>query len=131
MLCEGGEGVIKERIRSEQSCYKGGYEMETRIAQHPILGEYEKRKKVTFFYNGKEMQGFEGEPIAASLLAAGIRIHRYTAKRHEPRGIYCAIGRCTDCVMVVDGEPNVRTCITPLKEGMQIRTQDGLQAKEE
>ena len=33
-------------------------------------------------------------------------------KEHKPRGIFCAIGRCTDCVMVVDGKPNVRTCMT-------------------
>lgn len=63
-------------------------------------------------------------------MAAGVKVHRYTAKQHKPRGIYCAIGRCTDCVMVVNGEPNVRTCITPLEEGMDIKIQDGLQAKE-
>ena len=53
-------------------------------------------------------------------------IHRYTSKRHEPRGIFCAIGRCTDCVMVVDGVPNIRTCVTPLHEGMDVRTQYGV-----
>lgn len=104
--------------------------MKARISEHPILGDYAKGKKVTFFYNGQELEGYEGEPIAAALLAAGIRIHRYTAKMHQPRGIYCAIGRCTDCVMVVNGEPNVRTCITPLEEGMKVETQDGVQAKE-
>ena len=41
-------------------------------------------------------------------------VHRYTAKRHEARGVFCAIGRCTDCVMVVDGRPNVRTCMRML-----------------
>jgi aerobic-type carbon monoxide dehydrogenase small subunit (CoxS/CutS family) len=55
-------------------------------------------------------------------------VHRYTAKRHEPRGIFCAIGRCTDCVMVVDGVPNVRTCMTPLTEGMRVQTQYGATA---
>ena len=50
-------------------------------------------------------------------------------KEHKPRGIFCAIGRCTDCVMVVDGVPNVRTCITPLKEGMDVRTQYGVSDK--
>ena len=43
----------------------------------------------------------------------GIMVHRHTAKLHEPRGIYCGIGQCTDCVMTVNGKPNVRTCITP------------------
>lgn len=100
--------------------------METRIETHPILGEIEKGRKVTFLYNRKELQGYEGEPIAAALKAEGVMVHRYTKKQHKPRGIFCAIGRCTDCVMVVDGKPNVRTCVTPLKEGMRIETQYGV-----
>ncbi len=98
-----------------------------RIAEHPIIESYQKGRKVTFTFDGKEMEGFEGEPIAVALRAAGVMIHRYTQKRHEPRGIFCAIGRCTDCVMVVDGRPNIRTCMTPLKEGMQVETQYGVQ----
>ena len=84
-----------------------------------------------FSYDGTTLEGYEGEPIAAALRVAGVMAHRYTAKRHEPRGVFCAIGRCTDCVMVVDGKPNVRTCITPLKEGMVVQTQYGASAKEE
>jgi hypothetical protein len=61
---------------------------------------------------------------------AGVMVHRYTRKEHKPRGIFCAIGRCTDCVMVVNGQPNVRTCITPLEEGMEIRTQYGVTAEQ-
>ena len=94
-----------------------------RIKEHPILGEAPEKKKVTFRFDGKTMEGYEGEPIAAALKAEGVMVHRYTKKRHEPRGIFCAIGRCTDCVMIVDGKPNVRTCITPLKEGMTVQTQ--------
>lgn len=97
-----------------------------RITNHPILGETPQRKLVTFTYNGKTLEGYEGEPIAAALRVAGVMTHRYTAKRHEPRGVFCAIGRCTDCVMVVDGMPNVRTCITPLKAGMTVETQYGV-----
>lgn len=100
-----------------------------RINEHPILGKYEKGRKVTFFLDGKEMEGFEGEPIAAALRAAGVTTHRHTRKFDKPRGIFCAIGRCTDCVMCVDGELNVRTCITPLKEGMHVETQYGLSTK--
>ena len=105
--------------------------MGTRITEHPILGVPQKGSLVSFTYDGKKIQGYEGEPIAAALRVAGVMAHRYTAKRHEPRGVFCAIGRCTDCVMVVDGKPNVRTCITPLKEGMIVETQYGASAKEE
>ena len=101
-----------------------------RIKEHPILGVYEKSKTVKFIFDGKEMEGYEGEPIAVALKAAGVMIHRYTKKEHKPRGIFCAIGRCTDCVMIVDGRPNVRTCITPLTDGMKIQTQYGVSAKE-
>ena len=101
-----------------------------RITEHPILGKQEKGREVTFYYDGMELKGFEGEPVAAAQKAAGIMVHRYTKKLHTPRGIFCAIGRCTDCVMVVDGKPNVRTCVTPLKEGMRVETQYGVGGKE-
>jgi len=96
------------------------------ISEHPILGTIEKGQIVTFFLDGKLMEGCEGEPIAVAIKANGIMIHRYTQKNHEPRGIFCAIGRCTDCVMIVDGVPNIRTCITPLVQGMTVQTQDGV-----
>ena len=103
----------------------------SRITNHPILGETPERKLVKFTYDGKTLEGDEGEPIASALRVAGVMAHRYTAKKHEPRGVFCAIGRCTDCVMVVDGKPNVRTCITPLAEGMTVETQYGVSNKKE
>lgn len=100
----------------------------SRIENHPILGEPEKGREVTFIFDGKEMKGCEGEPIAMALKANGVVIHRYTKKEHKPRGVFCAIGRCTDCVMVVNGKPNVRTCVTPLEESMIVEIQDGVTA---
>jgi predicted molibdopterin-dependent oxidoreductase YjgC len=102
-----------------------------RIEEHPILGKNPERRKVSFFYDDKQMEGYEGEPIAIALEASGVMIHRYTTKHHQPRGIFCAIGRCTDCVMVVNGKPNVRTCITPLEEEMTVETQYGVTTKKE
>ena len=95
-----------------------------RISEHPIIESYNKGRKVTFSFDGKELSGYEGESIAAALKAAGVMVHRYTAKQHKPRGIFCAIGRCTDCVMIVNGQRNVRTCITPVEDGMIIETQN-------
>lgn len=103
--------------------------MAARIVEHPILGVQEKGELVKFTFDGKELEGCEGEPIAVALKASGLMVHRYTQKEHKPRGIFCAIGRCTDCVMVVDGVPNVRTCITPLKAGMKVQTQYGVSAE--
>ena len=97
-----------------------------RVEDHPILGKMEDRKEVTIFYNEKTIKAFEGEPIASALMAAGIKSFRTMAKRNEPKGIFCAIGRYTDCMMVVDGIPNTRTCVTMVKDGMKVETQKGL-----
>jgi aerobic-type carbon monoxide dehydrogenase small subunit (CoxS/CutS family) len=96
-----------------------------RILHHPILPDAP-APDCTIFCDGKALPAKIGEPVAAALLAAGLRVFRETAKKHQPRGIYCGIGRCTDCVMIVDGEPNVRTCVTPVRAGMKVQTQKGL-----
>lgn len=59
-----------------------------RINEHPILGEPEKGQLVSFYMDGKPMEGYAGEPIAVALKAAGVMTHRYTQKNHEPRGIF-------------------------------------------
>lgn len=96
-----------------------------RIVEHPILGKLEEPKKVNIIVDGKVYTAFEGEMIAAALIANNIKTFRYTQKQHKPRGIFCGIGRCTDCAMTVDNIPNTRTCVTPVREGMKIETQHG------
>ncbi|MCI9486155.1 MAG: (2Fe-2S)-binding protein [Lachnospiraceae bacterium] len=96
-----------------------------RITEHPILGSVPDQEYVTITVDGRPLRAVKGEMIAATLMANGIMVHRHTIKRHEPRGVYCGIGQCTDCVMVVNGRPNVRTCITPVEDGMAIETQEG------
>ena len=97
-----------------------------RVMSHPILGEQKDIEWVTIIVNGKSMKAKKGEMILSALLAEGIIVNRYTAKKHEPRGLFCGIGQCTDCMMVVNGIPNIRTCITPVEEGMTVDEQDGL-----
>ena len=75
--------------------------------------------------DGERVPAHHGETIAAALLAAGRRAVRRTAGRGEPRGVYCAMGVCGECVMVVDGEPGVRTCVTLAAPGMTVQTQHG------
>jgi len=100
-----------------------------RVVNHPILGDGSGSEYISVYIDGQRYEAKKGEVIAATLLANGLKIHRHTAKRHEPRGIYCGIGQCTDCVMTVNGVPNVRTCITEVAEGMVIETQDGFGGK--
>lgn len=95
-----------------------------RVNQHPIL-EFPVREQVTFYFNGAELQGFADEPIAAALHAAGVRTLRHSTRYHRPRGLFCAIGNCSSCLMTVDGVPNVRVCVEPLRSGMRVETQEG------
>ena len=93
------------------------------IKKHPILGDAPEAEEVTVILDGVPIKVEKGQMIAAALLEKGIRVNRYTRKNHAPRGIFCGIGQCTDCVMIVNGQRNVRTCITPVEEGMVIETQ--------
>ena len=99
---------------------------DNRIINHQILGELPETKLLKITVDGKKIKAREGETIAAALIASGIKVFRYTVKINEPRSLFCAIGRCTDCVMIVNGRHNIRTCITLVEEGMEIETQKGL-----
>jgi len=96
-----------------------------RIKNHPILGEDKGIETVTIYCDGEAVMAKKDEPIASALLAHGIKVCRHTAKTQEPRGVFCGIGQCTDCVMEVDGRINTRTCITPVADGMIVNTQEG------
>jgi len=95
-----------------------------RILNHPIL-EFHRGTPVTFTFNQQEIQAFEGETIAAALHAAGVRVLSESAHRHRPRGFFCAIGKCSSCLMEVDGVPNVKTCLVRVRDRMQVRSQSG------
>lgn len=95
-----------------------------RIPQHPIL-DYHRGKPIHFYYNDRPIQAFEGETIAAALHAAGVRELSKSSRFHRARGFFCAIGKCSSCIMEVDSVPNVKTCMVPAREGMNVRSQIG------
>ena len=95
-----------------------------RLSEHPIL-EFDRGEKVTFYYNGQEIEGYTEETIAAALHAAGIRELGHSPQLHRPRGLFCAIGNCSSFFMTVDGQPNVRVCVTKVKAGMHVEEQEG------
>lgn len=95
-----------------------------RIKKHPIL-EFKRDQEITFTYNGKKIKAYQGETIAAALHAAGIKVLKKSDKYKRPRGLFCAIGNCSSCHMVVNGTPNVKTCITTVKEGMVVKREVG------
>jgi len=95
-----------------------------RIEEHPIL-KFERGREIYFYYRGKKLKAYEGESIAAALHANGIRKFSESVRFSRPRGFFCGIGKCSSCLMKVDGIPNVRTCITPVREGMVVEENDG------
>ncbi len=99
--------------------------MSNRIEKHPILS-FPQGRRVRFWFEGRELEGYEGEPIAAALIAQGIKVFRIT-KKGRRRGFFCAVGKCSSCLMTVDGRPNVMVCVEPLREGMKIerKAKDG------
>lgn len=97
-----------------------------RIQDHPRLGPLPHAPKVPFTFDGRPMVGRAGEPIAAALLASGIRVFRTMPRFGEARGAYCFLGRCSDCLMTVDGVTNVRTCLEPVRDGARVITQIGV-----
>jgi sarcosine oxidase subunit alpha len=79
---------------------------------------------VPFTYRGKKYRGVTGDSIASALFANGIRIFSRSLKYHRPRGLYSLNGECSNCLMEVDGIPNVQAETTLLKSGMHIRPQN-------
>ncbi len=95
-----------------------------RITDHPILS-FARGREVRFMFDGRQLSGYEGEPIAAALHAAGVRVLSRSEHLNRPRGFFCAIGTCSSCIMKVNGQPNVRVCIEKLREDMVVETQYG------
>lgn len=95
---------------------------ERRVVEHPVLGEMEDRKVISFTFDGRSFKGYEGDTIASALLANGIRRLRVHEESGTPRGIYCNIGHCFECRVSVNETPGVRACMTELKEGMVIES---------
>ncbi len=98
--------------------------MDGYITEHPIL-KFERGEKVKFYFENQELEGYEGIPIAAALHAAGIKVLSISERYKRPRGFFCAVGKCSSCLMEVDGRPNVMVCMEPLKAGMRVCRQKG------
>jgi len=78
-------------------------------------------RAVTFFFDGEEIAAFEGETVATALWAQGMRTLRRSVARGAPRGIYCNMGICFDCLVRIDGRA-VRACMTPVADGMVVES---------
>jgi hypothetical protein len=79
----------------------------------------------TFELDGRPISFSPGQTVGAALLAADVRSWRLTRRGGRPRGLLCGIGVCFDCLLVVDGRPNQRACLTLAQPGMVTQVQVG------
>lgn len=80
---------------------------------------------IHFTWNATPMTGVEGDTVASALIAAGERVFTIHPTSGEPRGAFCWVGRCADCLVVVDGHPGLMACLTPLTPGLHVERQVG------
>jgi sarcosine oxidase subunit alpha len=79
---------------------------------------------IEFEFDGKPVMAYQGDTVASALYASGVRIFSRSFKYHRARGLLCAAGHCPNCLMTVDGVPNVRACTEPVRAGMRVRRQN-------
>jgi len=99
--------------------------LDRRIWSHPIL-QFKRDRKIKFYFEGREVEAYEGESIAAALYAIGVDVFSWSVKLNRNRGAFCMIGKCSSCFMKINGIPNTRTCIEPVRDGMIVERQKGL-----
>ncbi|MBN1831338.1 MAG: (2Fe-2S)-binding protein [Deltaproteobacteria bacterium] len=80
--------------------------------------------ELTLIYAGKRLKGLASDTIATALYANGVRIFSRSLKYHRPRGLYSLDGECSNCLMDVDGIPNVRAETSLLQDNMKVEPQN-------
>ncbi len=83
------------------------------------IDSLQRGRKIIFFVNGRSKTAHMGETIHAALIAAGYCQFR-KSKTHQPRGVFCGMGVCHECVVTVNNGPTQRACVTVVEEGMEI-----------
>ncbi|WP_428483285.1 (2Fe-2S)-binding protein [Rhodopila sp.] len=77
------------------------------------------------WFAGQAIPARSGDSVAVALLAAGIAATRTTPISGAPRGPFCMMGACFDCLAMVDGQANVQTCMVAARDGMRVERQEG------
>src|SRR4029453_12590428 len=84
----------------------------------------DRSRELAFRLGPWDVSGYAGDTIGSALFAGGRRVFSRSFKYHRPRGLLCCTGHCPNCLMTVDGVPNVRVCIEPLQEGARVDEQN-------
>lgn len=80
--------------------------------------------ELQLIFNGEPLTARPGQTIAGAMLATGRQSWRTTARERRPRGLFCGIGVCFDCLVTVNGIRDVRACQRPAVDGDVIELQD-------
>jgi len=96
-----------------------------RVRPECDTAQVERGPAFTFTFEGQVMSAYPGETIGAALMAAGILTFRTTRRQGRPRGLFCGIGLCFDCLVIVDGIPNQQACLVAVKPDMLVQVQTG------
>ena len=94
----------------------------------PLGAALARGREVAITLDGRAVRAYLGETVAAVLIAEGRAATRTTASG-APRGVFCGMGVCFDCLVVVDGVPNTRACMTWVRDGMRVSRQAGHEAR--
>lgn len=81
---------------------------------------------LTLTFDGRPITARPGQSVGAALTAAGVRSWRTTRHEGRPRGLFCGIGVCFDCLLTVDGRPHQRACLVPAEDGMSLASEGGV-----
>lgn len=76
--------------------------------------------RVTFTFEGREIEALDGQTIAGALHAAGVRTLSWSSKYRRPRGLRCGTGACVGCTLAVDGAGGIAACLTPIRGGERV-----------
>ena len=77
-----------------------------------------------FDWNGSSITAQPGDTIASALYRSGVRTFTHSYEYGRPRGLFCLTGACPNCMVNVDGVPNVRSCCTPVRDGLKVLAQN-------
>ena len=91
-------------------------------AMYRRLPEESAGDTVRLVVDGRAVVAQRGDTVAAVLLLAGVAALRRTPKSASPRGVYCGMGVCFDCLVTIDGEGSRQACLVPVAEGMTVET---------
>jgi predicted molibdopterin-dependent oxidoreductase YjgC len=102
-----------------------------RVSEADDIAKVQSEEVFTIIFDGRSIDVRSGETIAGALLGSGITSWRTTRFGGRPRGVFCGIGVCFDCLVVVNGQPGHRACLRVAEPGDEIRTQEGAPVADE